>query len=199
MVAKLLLAVQENYFWAEERGGSAQQLRELARRYYEIRAGVGGFNKTPEVYGAFVVDPYSHTPENSGARQPGMTGQVKEEVLTRFGELGVKVRGGRVRFEPSLLRESEFLREPVLMDFVDLSGTSRRLEVPQGALAFTYGRVPVILHLSRERKVRIEKASGETIEIEGSELPEDLSASIFQRRAEISRVDVWTPVGMSGM
>ena len=33
------------------------------------------------------MDPYSHTPGGAGAKQPGMTGQVKEEVITRLGEL----------------------------------------------------------------------------------------------------------------
>lgn len=199
MVAKLLLAVQENYFWAEERGAGSDELRELGRRYYEIRAGLGGFNKTPEVYGAFVVDPYSHTPENSGARQPGMTGQVKEEVITRFGELGVRVRGGRVRFEPSLLRASEFLAEPAFVEFPSASDECRRLEVPAGALAFTYGKVPVVLHLSEERKLRIETVCGETREIDGCELSRELSASLFERRGEVLRIDVWTPVGMSDL
>ena len=72
---------------------------ELAEWYYDVRAGLG-FNKTPEVYGAFPTDPYSHTPGFAGARQPGMTGQVKEEILTRLGELGLSVRDGRGEFQP---------------------------------------------------------------------------------------------------
>ena len=72
-----------------------------------MRGGLG-FNKTPVEYGAFPADPYSHTPKHAGAQQPGMTGQVKEEILTRFGELGLRVSDGTVRFEPSLLRPSEF-------------------------------------------------------------------------------------------
>ena len=42
-----------------------------------------GFKKTesPAEYGAFPDDPYSHTPSFGGARQPGMTGQVKEEKV----------------------------------------------------------------------------------------------------------------------
>ncbi len=41
-----------------------------------------------------------------------MTGQVKEEILTRFGELGVRVEAGAVRFAPVLLHAREFLDDP---------------------------------------------------------------------------------------
>ena len=38
-----------------------------------------------------------------------MTGQVKEEVLTRFGELGIRVDGGVAHFAPTMLRAQEVL------------------------------------------------------------------------------------------
>ena len=75
----------------------------LAAAYYDIRQGMG-FNKAPDEYGAFPTDPYSHTPMGGGARQPGMTGQVKEEIITRWGELGVKLQQGVLCFAPTLLR-----------------------------------------------------------------------------------------------
>ena len=56
MVAKLLLAVQESFFEAEKGDGKC-----LGEMYYKIRDGIG-FNKTPLEYGAFPMDPYSHTP-----------------------------------------------------------------------------------------------------------------------------------------
>ena len=51
-----------------------------------------GAHKSPVNYGAFPSDPYSHTPAGKGAQQPGMTGQVKEDILSRFGELGLRVK-----------------------------------------------------------------------------------------------------------
>jgi hypothetical protein len=48
-------------------------------------------------------------PKHAGAQQPGMTGQVKEEVITRFSELGISVRDGVVNIHPTLLRKQEFL------------------------------------------------------------------------------------------
>ena len=87
MCSKLLLATQE----ACQDAIDTTDFKALADKYYEIREGLG-FNKTPQCYGAFPADPYSHTPSHAGAQQPGMTGQVKEEVITRFGELGVMIR-----------------------------------------------------------------------------------------------------------
>jgi hypothetical protein len=104
MVAKLLLAVQEQVFAAADSG--APELAALCAHYRRVRDGLG-YRKTAAAYGAFPADPYSHTPGEGGAQQPGMTGQVKEEILTRWGELGLRVTGGRVHFKPVLLDEAE--------------------------------------------------------------------------------------------
>ena len=37
-----------------------------------------------------------------------MTGQVKEEIITRFGELGIRIREGTLKIDPRLLQTSEF-------------------------------------------------------------------------------------------
>jgi hypothetical protein len=36
-----------------------------------------------------------------------MTGQVKEEIMTRWGELGIRFEAGQVRFDPVLLDQQE--------------------------------------------------------------------------------------------
>ena len=77
------------------------------QEYFDIRGGIG-FNKTPKDYGAFPTDPYSHTPGFAGAKQPGMTGQVKEEVITRLIELGVFVSSGCICFNPFIIILSFF-------------------------------------------------------------------------------------------
>ena len=93
MVSKLLLAVQETF----SRNADGDHADRLCEAYFRVRAGLSA-SKTPVEYGAFPTDPYSHTPGHRGAQQPGMTGQVKEEILTRWAELGVEVDEGRVRF-----------------------------------------------------------------------------------------------------
>ncbi len=153
MVAKLLLAVQENFWQAHDSGADATITAELAAAYYDIRAGIG-FNKPPEVYGAFPTDPYSHTPKGQGAKQPGMTGQVKEEILTRFGELGVRVEKGGIVFEPVLLRAAELCSSEETFQYVDVAGAAQSLAIPAGALAFTLCQTPILLVTSARRRSR---------------------------------------------
>ena len=95
MVSKLLLSVQENIIAANEHEANAGVIGQLVEHYYEIRAGIG-VNKSPKLYGAFPTDAYSHTPKYAGAQQPGMTGQVKEDIINRWAELGVSVKEGRL-------------------------------------------------------------------------------------------------------
>jgi hypothetical protein len=194
MVAKLLLATSERTFAAAEQGAAGDVVHQLSERYYTIRRGLGGFNKTPAVYGAFPLDPYSHTPSGSGARQPGMTGQVKEEVLTRFAELGVSVHGGKVSFRPLLLRRAEFLREPAELSTFDLSGAPLTVPLEKDTLAFTYCQVPVVFHLSDKLRITLSKRAGSE-EISGDTLPAAASAALFARTGEITRIDVWTRPG----
>ena len=127
----------------------AEVCQRLGRLYYRVREGIG-FNKTPAEYGAFPTDPYSHTPGHGGAQQPGMTGQVKEEVLSRFGELGLRVAGGAVRFDPRLLRACEFPTAPRQFRFLDVHGEWQELTVPASALAFTWCQVPIVYRLRGE-------------------------------------------------
>jgi hypothetical protein len=69
-----------------------------------------------------------------------MTGQVKEEILTRWGELGLRVRRGRVHFDPVLLDEAE---------------------VPEGgALTFTWARVPYTYRRGPSTRLRALREQG---------------------------------------
>ena len=146
MVSKLLLAVEENFFAALDQDADELTCKKLGDLYYRVREGIG-FNKTPEDYGAFPTDPYSHTPKHAGAQQPGMTGQVKEEILTRFGELGVRVSNGTVSFQPNLLRACEFVPQPRHFRFLDVDNNWQDLTVPANGLAFTWCQVPIVYQL----------------------------------------------------
>jgi len=139
MVAKLLLAIQERTFEAADR--HAPEFEALKSAYRRVRDGLG-YRKSAADYGAFPADPYSHTPGEGGAQQPGMTGQVKEEVLTRWGELGLRVKNGRTVFDPILLDAGE---------------------VPEGgALSFTYAGVPCTYRRAAATSLRVKTASGWT-------------------------------------
>ena len=108
MIGKLLLAIQETYWKALDSEESSDVVVRLGEMYRRVRAGLG-FCKSPSDYGAIPIDCYSHTPAHAGAQQPGMTGQVKEEILTRLGELGLRLGGGRISLSPGLLRPNEMV------------------------------------------------------------------------------------------
>ena len=191
MVSKLLLAVQENYFAALEQGADEAVCHRLGELYYRVRSGIG-FNKTPAEYGAFPTDPYSHTPKHSGAKQPGMTGQVKEEVLTRFGELGVRVEGGKLTFEPRLLRAREFVREARKFRCLDVDGNWQEIDVPAGGLAFTWCQVPIVYQLNNDESpaLTVTWHDGESKTLSELALPPEMSAELFQRSGRIRRLAV---------
>jgi hypothetical protein len=192
MVAKLLLAVQENHARAveEDPGSTAALMLEMA--YGEIRNGLG-FTKTSDEYGAFPTDPYSHTPRHRGAQQPGMTGQVKEEILTRMGELGVHIEDGCVRFKPVLLKEHEYFTTPQVFEYTGLAGIPETWDLGPGSLAFTLFQVPVCYQMGAVTSILLERRDGGSTRIEGNILPANESSDLFERSGTIRSITVTLP------
>jgi hypothetical protein len=189
MVSKLLLAVQENFFHALQNGADSPVCHRLGELYYRVREGIG-FNKTPAEYGAFPTDPYSHTPAGAGAKQPGMTGQVKEEVLTRFGELGVRVDGGAVQFQPALLRQREFVQQNRAFRYLDIDDNWQEIPVPAGGLAFTWCQVPIVYELGDNQGVTLTLNDGDQQALDQLDLPPELSTELFERSGRIRQITV---------
>ncbi|GAB4188505.1 MAG: hypothetical protein Kow00105_03100 [Phycisphaeraceae bacterium] len=190
MVAKLLVAVQECHERAVESGEDEQIVDRLARAYEHVRGGLG-FNKTPKEYGAFPTDPYSHTPGFAGARQPGMTGQVKEEILARRKELGVIVRDGALVFKPALLSREAFLKIDAKFEYTTPANGRATLDLPSGSIAFTVCQVPVIYRLDQTGPgITITDASGRREPIRGYELPAALSREVFGRTGNVACIEL---------
>ncbi len=189
MVSKLLLAAQECYQQAVDERADAAVTTALAATYYEIRQGLG-FNKSPAEYGAFPTDPYSHTPMGGGARQPGMTGQVKEEILTRLGELGVLVRSGALCFTPTLLKSEEFLHAASTFTYIDIAGKKKTLSLPSGSLAFTVCQTPVVYVPGDRAKIDVMLAEGHTVTMKGNCLDAMTSQHIFDRNGQVEMLRV---------
>ena len=192
MVAKLLLAVQEIAFRAADEGAPESVQRALANHYRRVRAGLG-FEKTAVEYGAFPFDPYSHTPRHAGAQQPGMTGQVKEEILTRLGELGVRFREGGLRFDGTLLRAAERLAEPTALPVLGFDGRWASIEVPAGGFAFTLAQVPVCVCEGATPTIVVHTADGARHEVAGSTLDAAMTRRWFARCGDVVRVEVRLP------
>jgi hypothetical protein len=189
MVSKLQLAVQEVCLQAIQTNETAEVIGKLLEHYYEINAGIG-VHKSPSLYGAFPTDPYSHTPANKGAQQPGMTGQVKEDILSRFGELGVFVADGCLYFNPCLLRKDEFTAQERTFNYVTLNKEHKTFALPVGSICFTYCQLPVIYNLSDENYLEIEKKDGTLMKQNSLYLNRENSTHIFCRTGEITKITV---------
>ena len=147
-------------------------------------------HKSPELYGAFPTDPYSHTPAGKGAQQPGMTGQVKEDILSRFGELGVFVKNGKLIFNPSLLRKNEFLPEPTSFDYVDLNFNKKTLALDTNSLCFTYCQIPIIYKISNQKAIEVLYNDSNIQKFNDLTLDVKTSKQVFERTNEIEHIIV---------
>ena len=189
MVSKLRLAAFEVTKGALEGGASSKVVGRLFDHYFEINAGIGA-HKSPELYGAFPTDPYSHTPGGKGAQQPGMTGQVKEDLLCRFGELGVRVTGGQLQFDRALMHEGEFLTEGATFEYVDVKQALQSIALHEGSLAYTVCQVPVVHLRGDSPQIEVKRTNGQTERIAGTQLSRELSNHIFRRSHEVAQITV---------
>ena len=95
-----------------------------------------------------------------------MTGQVKEEILTRWGELGVHIAEGIASFTPTLLRSSEFFDD--------------------GTLCFTWCGTPIIYHRAEKPGICVNKTETR----EGTSLTAQETNMLFARNGGIAQIDV---------
>jgi hypothetical protein len=190
MVSKLLLALKENFYAAVAQDAKPELIKRLGALYYRVRGGIG-FNKSPDEYGAFPCDPYSHTPKHAGAQQPGMTGQVKEEILCRFGELGIHVHNGEVEFKPRLLRSSEFVSDEKPFRYLDVQNEWQQIPVPKHGIGFTWCQVPVVYELSNGvPTLTITLSDGIQITSSDLTLVSEYSHSLFNRTDLIKQIHI---------
>lgn len=173
MVSKLLLAAGEYTVRAGREGYDSDTLDRLTRLYYRLRSGIGA-DKPPHEYGAFPVDPYSHTPSMMGAQQPGMTGQVKEDIISRHMELGIAVEGGCLSFRPLLLRRKEFTED----------------EKGRASLRFTYCHTAVRYLAGTHESLQVLLTGGEKLDYEDLTLDQRISRALFMRTGLVERIDV---------
>ncbi len=171
MVAKLLLAVQERAMEVEVADDDPALLDRLTTVYRRVRDGLG-FRKDPARFGAFPTDCYSHTPAHAGAQQPGMTGQVKEEVLTRGGELGLRLRNGRLAWGRPLLPDEELW--------------VRDGDTP--AFRLTVCGTPVRIERADADEIRIHRADG-TVQVRPGRVTDaDTTAAVLDRTGAVAGI-----------
>ncbi len=189
MVSKLHLAVQECCMKAIDEAADGVVVGRMLEHYYETGAGIGS-HKSPDLYGAFPTDPYSHTPLHRGAQQPGMTGQVKEDLLVRLGEMGVRVQEGLFGLRPFLLRQEAFLKTDKTFGFTDVKGMQQQIELRAGQLAFTYCQVPIVYTIADADQLTLVMQDGNTSVFDKLQADHQGSRSLFHRNGVIKRIDV---------
>lgn len=195
MVSKLHVAVQEVCIKAIGNNEDSRTISGLISHYEEIGKGIG-VHKSPSVYGAFPTDPYSHTPFYRKAQQPGMTGQVKEDILTRIGELGIKVNKGKLQFQPSILNENEFLTQSQEVCFINVEGSKNNIILEKDSLAFTYCQVPIIYTKSKANQMELFYKNGTSEIVNSLALDIEKSKKVFQRTGEIVKIKVSIKEGL---
>ena len=189
MVSKLLLATQECWQKAIAEQADTAVIEGLKTFYFEINKGIGVY-KTPENYGAFPTDPYSHTPAHKGAQQPGMTGQVKEDVISRLTEMGVRYAQGHLEFDADMLQDQEFIKSAQFFEYYDVQGQKHDLELQPNSLAFTICQTPIIYNKASANEMKVYLSDGEVETISGLQLSSVRSAEIFQRTGKVQKLEV---------
>ncbi|MEP4076354.1 hypothetical protein [Haloferula sp.] len=186
MVSKLMLAAQEVTFQAMDEGADERVVEGLKAAYYSVQSGLG-YRRSPEQYGAFPAEPYSHSPGHAGAQQPGLTGQVKEGILCRMGELGVDYSDGRLCFHPRLLRKAEF---------EGLQSGPEHPLLAEGFIKFTLARIPITYHLQDD----LEQPNAVILFKDGTKqtaadgiLSAEATAEITRQTGRIEKIEVSIP------
>ena len=177
MVSKLLLAVGENIDRAAAIHTSSETMSRLMHHYAAIQKGIGA-HKSPADYGSFPFDPYSHTPMMAGVQQPGMTGQVKEDIISRFFELGVVIKEGQLKIQPVILKYNEFIQPSV----------NDHDQFPM--LSFTYCSIPVIYLIDGKSGIDISEMDNTTVSIDAYALSHAQSQRVFNRDKTILKLIV---------
>jgi hypothetical protein len=136
------------------------------------------------------MDPYSHTPAHTGARQPGLTGQVKEDILCRRGELGLFVEAGQICFRPALLRRDEFLAAPAEFCYYDVADRAKRIRLQADSIGFTCCEVPVVYQIAAGNSLEVLSEDGSKLRQDSLCLSRAASVSIFERAGKVSRINV---------
>ncbi len=190
MASKLLLAAQECYFLSVNEKAETEVRERLKKHYEDIKTGLGLY-KSPEVYGAFPTDAYSHTPGTAGAQQPGMTGQVKEDFLCRMRELGIHLTEGQLEFRHPLLSFREFLTQESIFEYYHPDGHVHQIVLHAGELGYTFCQVPVICHLGSENRIIIHFDDGKEVRLNGHRIDRETTSKILQRTGEIHRIDLF--------
>ena len=122
-----------------------------------------------------------------------MTGQVKEDVLSRFTELGVRIEAGSLRFDPVLFEPDEFLDEPADFTFENLNNQTETQVLYPGQFGFTFCQTPIIYQQSDEKQLLIHWNDKQPTRRAKLQLTYDETQELFVRNGSIEKIEVFFP------
>lgn len=112
------------------------------------------------------------------------------DILSRFGELGVFVKDGKLLFNPCLLRKNEFLSESKSFNYVDVNFKSKTIDLKSNSICFTYCQIPVIYKISNQRSIEVLLNDEKHKNFESLTIDKETSKLIFERTGEIMQIIV---------
>ncbi len=190
MVSKLRLAVLETWQQVRVAGADTSVLDRLSAHYGDIRKGLG-VSLPPERYGAFPSDPYSHTPAHAGARQPGMTGQVKEDLLCRRLELGLVVEAGCIVIQDAPIWPGT----PCIAAHTTQLGQVESARIETGQIGLSLYGLPVTWRAGDGPRIVVHLKSGETVSAADGRLDPETSREILLRSGKVTRIELSSRIG----
>jgi hypothetical protein len=126
----------------------------------------------------------------AGVQQPGMTGQVKEDLLSRLIELGIRIENGLIIIDPVNLKKAEFIDEnenPGLTGFIKRHQVEFNREKP--TLAFSLCGVPLFYQIGGQNKIEVYEDSAVKT-FDQLMIDAETSLSVFQRKGIIKSIVV---------
>jgi hypothetical protein len=101
------------------------------------------------------------------------------------------MKNGKLHFQPTFLKKSEFLSNDTEVTFAMVDGSKKVIMLAKDSLAFTTCQVPVIYKINSTNNIVLNYKNGETKTIDSLELNEVESKKIVQRTNEISVIEVY--------
>jgi hypothetical protein len=123
-----------------------------------------------------------------------MTGQVKEDILSRFGELGVRIQNGVIHFDTALLKETEYLEAPTNFEYFNVTGEKNSLPLTKDSLAFTYCQVPIVYSKNKGQiGIEVSYTDGQQKTLPSNSLDSETTLELFSRNNSIEKIVVTIP------
>jgi hypothetical protein len=119
-----------------------------------------------------------------------MTGQVKEDVLSRFAELGVRIDEGILRFDPVLFESRELIKCETKFSFYSLRNELTSLSLPPGSFAFTVCQTPIVYQHSDRSAIVVHRGDDQQTREGSLQLTRAETMSLFSRDGAVTQIDV---------